>query len=181
MAINKGSNAIGKLYKGNVQIGKVYKGSTLIYTAEEYLLQNGVAQTLAGGFTLLQQQYSSGLSYPSGYMLLQNVNSGSVSRVDSTKKIDWSKYTTLKIKLGASDCRYAKVWFMIGQNKEIPTWYWPGDDSNYVSFAIQYVAPVWSAGTVLSFDISNITNTGIFMMGMTSNVGDLYISDIWVE
>lgn len=155
--------------------------ATLVYSAEEYLLQNGAVQTLAGGFTLLQQQYASGLTYPSGYMLYKNTNSGSVSRVDSTKKIDWSKYTALKIKLGGSDCRYAQVWFMIGQDKEIPTWWWPGNDSNLVSFAIRYKYPVWSAGTVLSFDISNITNTGIFMMGMTENIGDLYISDIWLE
>ena len=35
MAINKGSNEIGKVYKGSVQIGKIYKGSTLIYSADE--------------------------------------------------------------------------------------------------------------------------------------------------
>lgn len=163
--------------------GSLYQNdtTTLVYNAQTDLIIEGEVQSFAGGFTLLMQQYNSELTYPSGYMLYRNTNSGSVSRVDSTNKINWSKYTTLKIKLGASDCRYANVWFMIGQNKDIPTWWWPGDDSNYVSFYQLYRNPVWNADTVLELDISNVTNTGIFMMGMTGNVGDLYISDIWIE
>ena len=112
---------------------------------------------------------------------LINEDSIEISTTYTSKKIDWSKYSKLYIKLGASDLRYAKVYFMISQNVTIPDWWTPSNDSNLVSFYKEYVAPIWSAGTVLEFDISQVTNTGIFMIATMDNVGDLYISDIWIE
>lgn len=161
----------------------IYRNSvgTEICKAANYLLEGGVVQSLAGGFTLRKQQYNSELSFPSGYMLIKPTNSGTVSRTDSTNKINWANYNKLCVKLGASDLRYSTVHFMIGLDKTIPDGWWPGNDSNYVSFYREYAYPVWSAGTVLEFDISNVTNSGILMIGTKENVGDLYIADIWVE
>lgn len=186
MSIHKGSNQIGKLYVGSNQIGKAYKGSTLIYTAEEYLLQNGVAQTLAGGFTHYAQQYSSELTYPSGYMQLKNNNSGSYSRVDSNNEIDWSKYSMLKVQMGATTVpTYSTFVIAIAKGTIDSGTYISSISSSNRSLYKSYNDPsasiTWAEDYILSFDVSSITTAGKFMIGMIHNVGTWKIKNIWVE
>lgn len=186
MSIHQGSNEIGKLFVGSNQIGKVYKGDVLIYTAEDYLLKSGVAQTLVGGFTHYAQQYNSELTYPSGYMQLKNTNSGSYSRVDSNKQIDWSQYSTLYVQVGATTVpTYSTFTLAIAKGSVDSGKYLYGNDSTYYSLYKQWNNPSaaieWEEDKILEFDVSSIITTGKLMFGMVHNVGTWKIKNIWVE
>lgn len=185
------SYEIGKLYDydgtSSHQIGKVYDydgtSSYLIYSAQTDLIVDGVVQSTLGGLTLRKQQYSSSLTYPTGYVLLTARNSGTVSRVDSTNKIDWTQFSVLKIELGASNLQYSQVLLAIGKNTSIPTSWWleASPNANYSQKAFSWSKPVWTDGTILELNIAGCTEQGILMFGTKDNIGNLYIKNMWLE
>lgn len=156
---------------------------TTVYKAQTDLIVNGAVQSALGSLTLLKQQYNSALTYSGDYVHLQNQNSGSVSRVDSANKIEWSQYSTMKIELGASDCKYSTVLVNIAKNVTVPTWWWMGSSPNatYTQKAWGWSNKTWSSGTILTLDVSDCTEKGILMIGIKDNVGDFYIKNIWLE
>lgn len=182
---------LGKLYDNNgttnTQLGKLYDNngttSSLLYSAEEYLLQDGVAQTLAGGFTHYAQQYSSTLSFPSGYMQLVNGNSGSQSLVRSNNQIPWGSYSKLYIQMGATTVpSYSNFSFALDKNGTSSTGRWmTSQDTATMSYYKTYNNVTWTEGQVLSFDISSITTSGWFMFGIQNNIGTWKIKNIYVE
>ena len=181
---------IGKLYDNDrtttYQIGKAYDNdgtnSYLIYSAEDYLLQNGVVQSLAGGFTHYAQQYNSALTYQNGYMELRNTNSGSYSLVRSNNQIPWGNYSKLYIQMAKTEIPYTDCRIALDKNGTSNIYRWmTSQDNNTMSLFTTYWTPNWPENTIITIDISNISTSGWFMFGLTGNVGWWRMKNIWVE
>ena len=68
MAVNINGTALKNLNVNGSKMKQLNVNGTKFWSSEEYLLQNGVVQSLAGGFTHYAQQYNSALTYQNGYM-----------------------------------------------------------------------------------------------------------------
>lgn len=164
--------------------GYDWDGTTghLIYSAEDYLLQNGVVQSLAGGFTHYAQQYNSALTYQNGYMELRNTNSGSYSLVRSNNQIPWGNYSKLYIQMAKTEIPYTDCRIALDKNgtSNINRWM-TSQDNNTMSLFTTYWAPNWPEDTIITIDISGVYTSGWFMFGLTGNVGSWRMKNIWVE
>lgn len=168
---NLGSNIKAVTYNG-----------TEYWKAEEYLLQNGVVQSLAGGFTHYAQQYNSALTYQNGYMELRNTNSGSYSLVRSNNQIPWGNYSKLYIQMAKTEIPYTDCRIALDKNGTSNIYRWmTSQDNNTMSLFTTYWTPNWPEDTIITIDVSGVSTSGWLMFGMTGNVGWWRIKNIWVE
>ncbi len=168
---NLGSNIKSVTYNG-----------TEYWKAEEYLLQNGVVQSLAGGFTHYAQQYNSALTYQNGYMELRNTNSGSYSLVRSNNQIPWGNYSKLYIQMAKTEIPYTDCRIALDKNGTSNIYRWmTSQDNNTMSLFTTYWTPNWPEDTIITIDVSGVSTSGWLMFGMTGNVGWWRMKNIWVE
>lgn len=168
---NLGSNIKAVTYNG-----------TEYWKAEEYLLQNGVVQSLAGGFTHYAQQYNSALTYQNGYMELRNTNSGSYSLVRSNNQIPWGNYSKLYIQMAKTEIPYTDCRIALDKNGTSNIYRWmTSQDNNTMSLFTTYWTPNWPEDTIITIDVSGVSTSGWLMFGMTGNVGWWRMKNIWVE
>ena len=168
---NLGSNIKSVTYNG-----------TEYWKAEEYLLQNGVVQSLAGGFTHYAQQYNSALTYQNGYMELRNTNSGSYSLVRSNNQIPWGNYSKLYIQMAKTEIPYTDCRIALDKNGTSNIYRWmTSQDNNTMSLFTTYWTPNWPEDTIITIDVSGVYTSGWLMFGMTGNVGWWRMKNIWVE
>ena len=184
---------IGKLYDNNgttsYQIGKVYDNngttSSLIYSAGEYILQNGVAGTLGGGFTLTKQQYESQwtLNYNSeGCAFYCNSNGGSQSRVDTKSTIDWSQYSKLYVDLLGRDNDVYNTLYVTVAKGSPSTWILlPNSDTNVTQKQTGIAFSSITTRKTVEIDVSSITTAGSLMLGIRGISPWVKIYNIWVE
>ena len=171
------------------QIGKVYDddgtASHLIYSAEEYILQNGKVGTLGGGFTLTKQQYESEwtLNYNSeGCAYYCNTNGGSVSRVDTNNTIDWSKYSKLCIDLvGRNNDVYNTLYVTVAKGSPSTGIWLPNSDTNVTQKQTNIAFSSITTRKTVTIDISSITTAGKLMLGINDISPWVKIYNIWVE
>lgn len=165
---------------GNIK-SVTYNG-TEYWKAEEYLLQNGVVQSLAGGFTHYAQQYNSALTYQNGYMELRNTNSGSYSLVRSNNQIPWGNYSKLYIQMAKTEIPYTDCRIALDKNGTSNIYRWmTSQDNNTMSLFTTYWTPNWPEDTIITIDVSGVYTSGWLMFGMTGNVGWWRMKNIWVE
>ena len=175
-------------YNGE-KVKKIYynDGTTnnLIYSAEEYLLQNGTAQTLAGGFIHTRQQHSSTwtLNYNNeGCVYYSNNNGDAHSRVDTKNTIDWSKYSKLCIDLAGRDNDvYNNLYVVVAKGSPSTSIWLPSSDSKVTQkqTAIEF-SSITKRKTV-AIDVSSITNAGKLMLGISGISPWVKIYNIWLE
>lgn len=180
----KGTTVKKLNYRGTACKKHIAKG-VQVWSAEEYILQNGKAGTLGGGFTLTKQLYESEwiLNYNSeGCAYYCNTNGGSHSRVDTNNTIDWSKYSKLCIDLVARENdNYNSLVVSIAKGTLSTAIWIPNGDANYVQKNTKIALSSIKTRKTVEIDVSSITTAGKLMLGINDISPWVKIYNIWVE
>lgn len=182
MDLNINGTALQSCTFNGAEVSNITVNGVEVWSGKAYLLKDGVATALSGGFTHYAQTYASALNTIDGALVLENINSGSNSRVDTVNTIDWSKYKTFNMRFRRCTIpSYTTLIFAI-LSKDLDTMYWLNSIPNqYKEMYLQYSAAGWTDGQVSTFDISKVKCKTKFMFGMLGNIGTLIIEDIWLE
>lgn len=156
-----------------------------VWSAAEYILQNGVAGTLGGGFTHTKQQYESEwiLNYNSeGCAYYCNTQGGAVSRVDTNNTIDWSKYSKLYVDLVArSNDNYNNFYVTVANGSPNTNIWLPNGDPNVTQKQTDIAFSSIMTRKTVEIDVSSITTAGKLMLGINGISPWVKIYNIWVE